>query len=531
MEKYVIAYDVGTTSLKTCLYKIGSIINLVESQSHGYSLNILENGGAEQDPTDWWNAMCITTKGVLEDSGVSKDKICGISFCAQMQGVVLVDDKCNPVRNAMSYMDNRAKKQMISTLSNGIKIEGVNVFKLLKSISITGVVASSSKDPVWKYKWVKENEEVVFKKVYKWLDVKDFLVSKSCGKFVMTEDSAYATMLFDVRKGRREFNKKICKMLGVDINHLPNIIKSTESAGRVTKSSAKELGLKEGTLVFGGGGDASLIGVGAGATKLGTTHVYMGTSGWVSTVVDKTKLDISCKIAGIVGANEKTYNYFAELETAGKCIEWVKEHLAYEETIDRLEEAKVKGDYEDVVVDLYDYMMKSIKDVPAGSNDVIFTPWLHGNRCPFEDTNARGMFFNVGIDTKKAELIHSVIEGVCYHLRWQLECSSKKVKIGDTVRFVGGGALAPMTCQILSDILSKKVEVVDNPQNSGAMGAAILSAVGLGIIDNLESANKLIQVKDTYYPNEENRNVYNKEFNIFKSLYYNNKESFGFLNS
>ncbi|MEX1377507.1 MAG: FGGY-family carbohydrate kinase [Eubacteriales bacterium] len=531
MGKYVITYDVGTTSLKTCLYEISDKINLIESESTGNALNILENGGVEQNPIDWWQAMCTTTKAVMKQSRVPKEDILGISFCAQMQGLVLVDKECNPVRNAMSYMDNRAKEQMDATLSTGIKVEGINVFKLLKSINNTGVVASSSKDPVWKYKWLKENEPEIYKKIYKWLDVKDYLIAKSCGEFIMTEDSAYATMLFDNRDGKREFSKVICDMLDVDQEHLPKIIKSTDVAGKITKAASAELGLKAGTLVFGGGGDASLIGLGAGAANIGDTHIYMGTSGWVSTVIDSAAIDISCKIAGIVGANEKTYNYFAELETAGKCIEWVKKHLAYEETIDRLEEKKIKGDYEDIAVDLYDYMMESIKDVPAGSDGVIFTPWLHGNRCPFEDTSARGMFFNIGIDTKKSELIHAVIEGVCFHLRWQLECSETKTKTKDTVRFVGGGALAPMTCQILSDILGKTVEVVEHPQNAGAMGAAILSAVSVGIIDKLEDADELVKVKEIYKPDKSNREIYDLHFSIFKKLYYNNKKLFSQLNS
>ncbi len=530
MQKYVITYDVGTTSLKTCLYKIADKITLVESQSEHYELKILDNGGAEQNPEDWWQAMCASTKKVLKKSGISKEKIEGISFCAQMQGLVLVDDAGNPVRNAMSYMDNRAVKQMQNALSNGIQFEGVNLSKLIKSIRQTGVVASSSKDPVWKYKWVEENEPQNFKRVYKWLDVKDYLILKSCGEYVMTEDSAYATMLFDSRKDKRQFNKNVCEMLGVNTEHLPTIIKSADPAGKITKQSASSLGLKEGTLVFGGGGDASLIGFGAGAADVGDTHVYMGTSGWVSTVTLKPELDLSCRMAGIVGADEETFNYFAELETAGKCIEWVKDHLAYEETIERMHHAKIKGDYEDVAVDLYDYMMDSIESVPAGSNNVIFTPWLHGNRCPFEDTKARGMFFNIGIETTKKEMIHAVIEGVCYHLKWQMECSRKKVQVNDTIRFVGGGALAPMTCQILSDILNMKVEVTESPQNAGAMGAAIVCAAGLNMIESVKQANSLVRVKSTYEPNPKNKDIYDLQFGVFKNLYYNNKKSFNLLN-
>lgn len=261
------------------------------------------------------------------------------------------------------------------------------------------------------------------------------------------------------------------------------------------------------------------------------THIYMGTSGWVSTVIDRPMVDITRRIAGIVGASDATYNYFAELETAGKCVEWVRDHLAYEETIDRIENTSADGDYEDVALDLYDYMMRSIKDVPAGSNGVIFTPWLHGNRCPFEDVNARGMFINIGIQTSKKEMVHAVLEGVCYHLRWQLECSQIRTEVGETIRFVGGGALAPMTCQILADIIGKDIEVIEHPQNAGAMGAAILVAIGTDTIDSLDDASSLITVSRIYYPNAHNKATYDEYFTVFKSLYNSNKKAFEILNA
>ncbi|HYE69247.1 MAG TPA: FGGY-family carbohydrate kinase, partial [Anaerovoracaceae bacterium] len=160
----------------------------------------------------------------------------------------------------------------------------------------------------------------------------------------------------------------------------------------------------------------------------------------------------------------------------------------------------------------------------------IFTPWLHGNRCPFEDPNARGMFFNIGLETGKTELIHSVLEGVCYHLRWQLESMEHSVRTSPAIRLVGGGALSPLTCQILSDVLNRHVEVVDSPQNVGAVGAAIVIAVGLGLIGSIEDAKKLILVTQRYSPNESKTRIYNEYFAVFKSLYKNNAKAFQALN-
>lgn len=531
MSVRVIAYDVGTTGIKTCIFEISDRIKLIASATEGYELYVLDNGGAEQEPDQWWEAMCSTTRKVLDENSIDADTIKGISFCSQMQGLVLVDRDGKPVRRAMNYMDQRAGDELAEGMAHGLKISGMNAFKLLKSLAITGAVAASVKDPVWKYKWVEKNEPEVFKQVYKWLDVKEYLICRCTREFVMTPDSAFATMLYDSRKGRESFSKEICRMHGVDMSHLPEIKPCSDMVGTIQREAAAKLHLKEGTPVFGGGGDASLIGVGAGAVDVGDTHIYSGTSGWVSTVVDKKVVDVNSMIAAIVGADSGLFNYFAELETAGKCLEWVRDHLALDEIDIYLEKKHVADTHEAIHKSLYDYMMHAIKGVPAGSDGVIFTPWLHGNRCPFEDSNARGMFFNISLDTGKTQLIHAVLEGICYHLRWQLESQEKKIKTSQVIRFVGGGALAPLTCQLLSDMLGREIETVDNPQNVGAVGAALVASVGLGITKDLSDAKKLVPVNRRYLPNQENKQVYDHYFEVFKALYKNNKSNFRRLNA
>ena len=126
-------------------------------------------------------------------------------------------------------------------------------------------------------------------------------------------------------------------------------------------------------------------------------------------------------IAAAVGAQEGKYNYFAEMETAGKCLEWVKDHLALDEIGVYLNKEEISGNKETIYKSLYDYMSEVIESCPPGAGGVIFTPWLHGNRCPFEDHNASGMFFNISLDTGKTQMIRAVTEGVCFHLRWMLE--------------------------------------------------------------------------------------------------------------
>lgn len=538
MSKYVITYDIGTTGIKTCLIEINKEMKILASATEGYGLYVDEEtgvkGGSEQDADEWWNAMCVTTKEVFKKcKKIKKEQIEGISFCSAMQGLVLVDKQGKCIRRPMTYMDQRAREEIKKGIAHGVQVAGAEVTKLLKYLKYTGAVSSSVKDPIWKYKWVEAHEPENFKRIYKWLDVKEYMILRCSGEFVMTNDSAFGTLLYDTRKGHEGWCKPICDMVGVNIEHMPVIKASTEKVGEVTAQAAKELGLAEGTAVY-GGGDASLIGVGAGATEIGDTHIYSGTSGWVGTVVPEQLVDAGAMMAAIVGANPETYNYFAELETSNKCVGWVKDHLALDEIGVFLKKyGHKKDDLEEESFNLYDYLEEVIERANPGSDGVVFTPWLHGNRCPFEDPNAAGMFFNIHLETGKTELIRAVVEGVCFHMRWMLERQEQKVakyKKSNAVRFCGGGALGAATCQILSDILQRDVEVVDSPQNIGAVGAAACIAVGTGMIPSMTDVKKLIPAKITYHPNKANKAVYDRNFEVFKNLYKCNKKNFEILN-
>lgn len=527
---YVIAYDIGTTGVKTCLFEVGDTLRLLAGEYEGYGLYILPGGGAEQDADEWWAAMAKSTRRLLEKTGTDPKSIAGISFCSQMQGLVLVDEAGCALRRPMSYMDQRGSREFAACQTHGLTISGVNALMLLRSLRRTRAASTSVKDPLWKYKWVQQNEPEVYAKIHKWLDVKEYLIGRCTGQFVMTRDSAYSTFLYDSRPDKGCWSRALCRMYGVEFDHLPRIIECTDVAGTLTARAAQDLGLAEGCPVYGGGGDATLIGVGAGCTEVGQTHIYSGTSGWVSTVIGRQKVDIVSMIAGIVGAQAGKYNYFAEMETAGKCFEWVKEHLVLDEIGIYLQKTNVAESQESVYESLYDYMTDTIDAIPPGAGGVIFTPWLHGNRCPFEDPKAAGMFFNLRLDTGKTEMLRAVLEGICYHLRWMLECQDKKVKIASTLRFVGGGALSRVTCQILADVTGRTVETVADTKDVGAVGAAMLVAVGSGQIAELTQAAGLIRPAARYTPDPANQALYDRNYKVFKNLYAANKKNFAALN-
>ena len=528
---YVVVYDFGTSSVKTCLFDIDSEIRLVASSTADYGLYITADGGAEQDTKEWWAALCSTTRDLFQKSDVKPEEVEGMAACTQFQGSVFVDENGNALRRPMNYLDQRGIKEYQECMGSGIiKVSGCSLYKLVRNLIVNYAGSTSAKDPVWKYKWVEHNEPEVFQKAYKWLDICDYLVSRFTSRIVRTADSAFATFLYDTRKGKEGWNKGLLKMYKVNPRHMPDLIDSTDLVGGLTEQAANDLGLVKGIPVFGGGGDTTFVNIGAGCTRPGDTHIYVGTSGWVSTYLDYQTVDINAMITGVLSAKRGYFNYYAELETAGKCFEWVVKHLALDEIGVYLSQAKVTDDIESKFTSLYDYLSSEVSKVPPGANGVIFTPWLHGNRCPFEDSNAAGMFFNIKLETGKRDMIRAVLEGICYHLRWLLECQAKKVNTSDPLRFVGGGALSPVTCQMLADITGRTIETVNNSQEVGAIGTALVVAAGIKGVDVLELSRQLVKANHAYIPNPENKAIYERNYKVFKRLYKSNAANYKALN-
>ena len=250
---YIIIYDFGTSAVKTCLFEIDSKIQLAASATAGYGIYISDDGGAEQDTEEWWAAICSTTKDLLEKSDVKPSEIEGMAFCSQMQGSVSVDEKGNALRRPMNYLDQKGFKEYKECMGRGvIKVSGCSLYKLARNLIVNYAGSTSAKDPVWKYKWVENNEPDVFKRIYKWLDIGDYLVSRCTGRIVRTADTAFATFLYDTRKEKEGWNKGLLKMYKVNPDHMPQTIDCTDQVGGLTKKVAQELGLVEGIPVFGG---------------------------------------------------------------------------------------------------------------------------------------------------------------------------------------------------------------------------------------------------------------------------------------
>jgi xylulokinase len=528
---FLASVDLGTTALKACVYEVGERLVLRGAASRRLKLDSGEDGRAEQDPEEWWEAMASALPEALASSGIAPSAVGGLTFCAQMQCLVLVDEAGRAVRPAMSYLDSRATSRRARLTAGGPRIAGIGIGLLLPWMRLAGGVAASAKDPLWKYLRVMDEEPESFGRTRRWLDAKDFLIARCSGRFAMSADSAFATFLADTRGDRVRWSPELARRFGVERAHLPDILMPSDVAGALRPEAARSLGLVAGLPVFAGGGDASLIGAGAGATAIGATHVYVGTSGWVSTVVDRRIVDPSTMMATVPGPASGRYAYFGEQETSGKCLEWVRDHLALDEIGVYLEKRVLPSGPEEEYESLIDYLTATIAEVPAGSGGLLFAPWLHGSRSPFEDPNARGMFFNIGLETGKRQMIRAVVEGLAYNKRMLLEAQERKVKTSEVLRFAGGGALSDETCRILADATGRSVEPVADPQNAGAAGAALVAACGLGRFADLDAAAATVRVRGRFEPRLAAREAHERNYRVFREIYPATKKLFARLNA
>ena len=484
--KYLIAYDIGTSGTKAVITDLKG--NMISSATERYKLIHIEPLWAEQDPDEWWKAVILTTKKVIETSKISPENILGVSFSAQMLGTLPVNKKGKPLRPCMTWLDLRSERQAKWIKEN----VGLDV---------------SAKDPIAKILWLKENKPDTFNQAYKILDCKDYIVYKFTENFV-TDLTCAQAIAFDVEK--REWSKELCSILDIPIDKFPKVVKSTETVGEITSQAAKETGLKRGTPVICGAGDFPCAVVGSGAIKYGRAHLYVGSSGWVALSVKEKYVDPKGRFFTMLGVDPTKWVLGFETENASSCIEWFKDNFAR----DLLEEANKSGE------DPYTLIDGMAEKVEAGSKNLIFTPWMWGERAPIRDDYARGAFIGLSFTHTKAHLIRAIMEGVAYNIRWILELIEQLTGLKiNSLRSIGGGMKSKVWAQIFADITGKNIQVVKWPQHAGAIGAALTAAVGLNVYKKVEDLDALLPVMFEVKPREKYYKVYNPIYNNFKEAY------------
>jgi xylulokinase len=312
-------------------------------------------------------------------------------------------------------------------------------------------------------------------------------------------------------------------MVGIDINKLPEVRESASIAGTVTEEAARATGLLPGTPVITGAGDISASALGSGAITDGKLHVRIGTSGGVAGHFTKRKIDLA-HYAGCVGSAypQKYYLGIGTQDTMGICLEWVKNKVIYHGE-------KLRQEYN--VEKLYQVLDVLVQKIKPGADGLIFTPWMAGERCPLNDDTLRGGLYNLGLSQTRNHVIRAVFEGVAMNARWAMETMEHLYKPVKELNFVGGGACSEVWCQILADVMNRQINQVADPQQAAGKGIALLASWSLGYIKSFDDIANYIKIRKSFYPNPENRQLYDRLFKAFKMLYKQNRRWYAMMNS
>lgn len=521
-DKYIIAHDMGTSADKAVLITVYG--KIIDSSKRDYPLYHPHPGFAEQDPLDWWNAVRDTTRSVLKKTGVKVEDIVGMTFSSQMQGLVPISKEGKPLMRAMTWLDSRAAEIMRRKIWTLPRIEGYNIFRLLKFLRITGgAPGHAGKDIIGKILWLQENKPEIFLKTYKYLGAKDFVTYNLTGNMVKSTDLAVVWWLLDTRRNRNKWSPKLCKLAEISVDQLPEVRESAAIIGNITKEAAKEMGLLPGTPVINGAGDITAAALGSGALEDGKLHIRIGTSGGVAGHFIKRKINI-ITYCGCIGSAypQKYYLGIATQETAGICLEWLKNKVLYHE-----EQLKKERH----VNKIYQVLDQLAEEVKPGAEGLIFTPWMFGERCPLNDSYVRGGLFNLGLNHSREHLTRAVLEGIAFNTRWAMESLEKLYSKVTELNIVGGGAKSDTWCQIMADVINRTIHRVDDPQQASARGVALLASMTLGYINDYHDISNYIKINRSFYPNRDTRKLYDKLFQEFKNIYKQNRKWYARMNS
>ncbi len=490
MDQYIIAHDVGTSGNKAVL--VGTDGRIHGKCSAPFRVHYPGACMAEQEPADWWKAVVETTRGLLRQTSVTPNQILCVTHCTQMLGILPMSAKTGALGQAIIWLDSRASKQAQRMMR---KFIDARVFALIAGVALCG------KDGMPKLLWLKDEEPDRYRSMDCFLDVNGYLIYRSTGNMVMEWSNA-SVVGMDLKTKR--WMKGVMRYVGLDPAKLPPLVRATDKVGELTKEAAGELGLLTGTPVIAGAGDAPCAAVGAGGVREGAGHICMGTSAWLAVVTSKRPKG-KCGVATIHSADPDKAFLFAESETAGACLEWAAKNL-------------YSGDTS--APDVYAAMDRIVEKVPAGSHGLIFTPWMYGERAPITDCNARSSFLNLSGQHTREDMLRAVYEGVAYNMRWLVEIVSGEFGFPlPKLRAIGGGAASATWMQILADVTHRRIETVPDPKEAGAVGAALVAAVGLGIYPSYEALENVTRVEKTFEPRQEDFKTYDPLYESFKQSY------------
>jgi xylulokinase len=500
---HYLGIDVGTSGTKTLLINAEGAV-LAEADA-GYPLHQPKPGWTEQDPQDWWEATVKTVRAVIKKARLKRHDVRAIGLSGQMHGSVFLDRDDRVIRPALLWNDQRtaAECEQITAAAGGRK----NLIQMVANPALTGFQAP-------KILWLRNHEKRHFDRLAKVLLPKDDIRRRLIGDYVTEVSDASGTLLLDVV--RRQWSLKLIDKLDLDPSLLPRVVESDEVTGQLTAEAAAQLGLSTDCLVVGGAGDCAAGAVGNGVVKSGVLSTSIGTSGVMFVHSDQPQYDAAGRLHTFCHAVHGKWHMMGVNLTSGGALQWWVDSI-----IGGLVGIPKNQRYEAATAEA--------QAVAAGSDGLLFLPYLNGERTPHADPNARGCFVGMNLTHTRGHMTRAMMEGITFALRDSLEIITSLGVPVRQIRASGGGSRIPLWRQMQADVFGKKITTLEVEQGP-AYGVALLAAVGHGAYDSIESAcNATIKVAAETTPDKSAVKHYDRLYPIYGDLYGRLKESMGQL--
>jgi xylulokinase len=497
----LLGIDVGTTGAKAILIDPNG--DMVASATTEYPMSTPRPLWAEQDPQDWWRAATTSIRRVLQNANPSDPEvprgprdIVGVGLTGQMHGLVLLDARGNVLRPCIMWNDQRTGAQCAAITE---RLGAKTLLELVGNPMLPGFTAP-------KVPWVRENEPEVYRQIAHVLLPKDYMRYRLTGAYATEVSDASGMLLLDVQ--HRRWSDEMLAALDIPHAWLPEVYESPVVSSRISPEAAEETGLIQGTPVVGGAGDQEAQAVGSGIVREGLVSVTLGTSGVVFASSDSYRVEPNGLLHAFCHAVPNKWHLMGVMLSAAGSFRWFRDSLGQSE----LTEASAHN------ADVYDVLTAEAAHAPAGSEGLIFLPYLTGERTPYPDPEARGVFFGLTLRHGKAHLIRAVLEGVAYGLRDSLQLlRALGIKI-EQVRASGGGARSRLWRQILADVFNSEIALL-NVSEGAAYAAALLAGVGTGAYRDVDEAcASTIHVTERLEPGP-HAAAYADYYPIYRALY------------
>jgi xylulokinase len=494
----LLGIDVSTTGAKALL--IDRDGGVVSSATTPLSLSTPHPLWSEQDPREWWTATTNSIKQALASANVSGKDVIAIGLTGQMHGLVLLDDRGELLRPAILWNDQRCGAECDEIRA---RVSRAELVRITGNDALTGFTAP-------KILWVETHEPEVYRRARHVLLPKDYIRYKLTGTLAMDKADGSGTMLFDLRE--RTWSSQILDALNISPDWLPQTFEGHETTGEVTREAAALTGLRAGTPVVAGGGDQAAGAVGTGVVRPGTMAVTLGTSGVVFAATESALIEPEGRLHAFCHAVAGRWHLMGVMLSAAGSLQWYRDKLACERSF----------------ADLVD----EAAGVPAGSEGLLFLPYLSGERTPHPDPLARGAWVGLTMRHGQPHLTRSILEGVAFGIK-DMFCLMRDAGLGEIaeVRVSGGGAKSLLWRQILADVLEAELVTV-NTTEGAAYGAALLAGVGAGVWSDVDAAcAQTISTRDRVTPNKETSAIYESLYDQYTRLYPTLKPTFHALSS